>query len=856
MLFNFITKIFGSRNDRLIKKYKNVLEKINSLEPSYSQLTNENLKNKYLELKNNYLELTELEITITSFAIVREISKRTLKMRHFDVQIIGGLALYDEKIAEIATGEGKTLVATLPACLYALKKKNTHIVTVNDYLTKRDASWMMPIYTFLDISVGIIVSNMTLEDKKKAYNSAVVYGTSSEFGFDYLRDNIITSSREKVQNDLSYVILDEVDSILIDEARTPLIISIPDSTNKQLYMLINNLIKKLKPYNNTEITGDFIIEEKTKQIYLTENGFNNIEVLLKKHKIIENDITLHDIKNIELLHIIYASLKAHYFFKKDIDYIIEKNNILIIDENTGRIMDGRRWGDGIHQAIEAKEGVNIKNENQTLATITFQNYFRLYKKKAGMTGTAITESIEFENIYGLEVVIIPPNKLSIRIDYADIIFVTKENKFKAIINDIKTNYTIGRPVLVGTTSIDISEFLSKMLKQHNIQHTVLNAKHHEKESTIIANAGNLYSVTIATNMAGRGTDIILGGITTNQETNYEKIIKLGGLKVIGVERHEVRRIDNQLRGRCGRQGDPGSSQFYLSLDDDLIRIFIGDKTMTLLTKLNVSDNETISHQLINKIIQNAQNRIEQHNYDIRKQLLEYDDIINEQRRVFYDYRNAIIFTNNFDILFKDLLIDIMNIFCETFYLEHKSNNKLFLSELNKMFTFSIVINNLDNKNVEQIKTDIIDLLYNKYILKKTTTTEDALSMFCKTILLNLLDMKWKEHLINLDILKSGIHLRGYAQKDPKLEYKNESFFLFKDMLNNAKTEFIIYFFNISTENADTNKDKLALNNFLIYNKVNELNQNDHTNISNKKIGRNDLCSCKSGKKYKHCHGKL
>ena len=736
MFFNFIKKIIGSRNDRLIKKYKDILAKINLLEQYYATLSDENLKDTYLKLKTDYStsHINEQALIIKVYALTREVAKRTLSMRHFDVQIIGGLALHDNKIAEIATGEGKTLIATLPACFYALINKNVHIITVNDYLAKRDATWMMPIYNFLNISIGIIIPSMTLEQKKQAYKAQIIYGTSSEFGFDYLRDNIVTTLSEKVQNELIYVILDEADSILIDEARTPLIISLPDNTNKSLYVLINNLIKNLKCNNEKHVTGDFIIDEKSKQIYLTDNGFNKIELLLKNHKILDYQISLHDVKNIELLHIIYASLKAHYFFKKDIDYIIDKNSAVIIDENTGRIMEGRRWGDGIHQAIEAKENIPIKNENQTLATITFQNYFRLYKKKSGMTGTAMTEAIEFENIYGLEVIVVPTNKPTIRIDFPDIIFLTKEKKFLAIVNDIKKNNILGKPILVGTTSISVSEFLSKILQQQNIQHSILNAKHHEKESTIIANAGNLYSVTIATNMAGRGTDIVLGGsiVSQKQQENYKKIVALGGLRVIGVERHEARRIDNQLRGRSGRQGDPGESQFYLSLEDDLIRIFIGDKTLTLLDKLKTSNNETISHKLIDNMIRSAQRKIENHNFDIRKQLLEYDDIINEQRIVFYDYRNAIIFAENFDSLFKDLLIDIVNNFHENFLLETPIKNKTFIFEFNKKFNLNITLDNSTSVIINQIKTTIINTLYNEYLVKKTKICSNLLLLsLCK-----------------------------------------------------------------------------------------------------------------------------
>lgn len=835
MILNIIKKIFGTRNDRILKSYINILNKINSLDKYYTLLTDEEIKKKYYILKNNNILINQEEILINLFAIVREVSKRTLNMKHFDVQILGALTLYNEKIAEIATGEGKTLIATLPAIYYATINKKVHIATVNDYLAQRDAHWMMPIYQFLNLSVGIIIPEMTLDEKKTAYNANITYGTSSEFGFDYLRDNIVMLSNDKVQKELFYVIMDEVDSILIDEARTPLIISIPDKTNKNLYIQINNLIKNFKIQDNQI---EFIIDEKNKQLHLTDIGFNKLELLLKNFNIIEKNENLYNIKNIELLHIIYASFKANYFFKKDIDYIIQNSEILIIDENTGRIMDGRRWGDGIHQAIEAKENLPIKNDNKVLATITFQNYFRLYKKKAGMTGTAYTESIEFENIYGLEVIILPPNKKCIRKDLSDIVFTTKKKKFDIILNDIKKNNIIGRPILVGTTSIKTSEFLSNLLKNNNIKHNVLNAKNHAKESNIIANAGDLYSVTIATNMAGRGTDIILGG---NNKKNHEQVIKLGGLKVIGVERHEARRIDNQLRGRSGRQGDPGESQFYLSLEDDLIKIFVGEKTKNILTKIKISDDNIISHPLVTNMIHNAQKKIEQHNFDIRKQLLEYDDITNEQRHVFYNYRNLILFTNNINYIFKDLIIDIVT----NLYISLKENyndNKITLEliqNINKIFKFDIIVSNKKFKNINNIQKYIYIYLYKEYIKKKINLKKNNQNLqLLKTLFLITLDTKWTDHLINLEIIKAGIHLRGYAQKDPKIEYKKEAFLLFDDMLNNVKLDFIINFYNINitTENIKTNNETIIKNH-------------------QKKIGRNELCFCNSNKKYKYCHGK-
>ncbi len=828
MFIKIIKDIFGSRNKRVLNKYEVILKKINILEEKYKTLTDVNLKQEYTKLKLDEKKL-EIEKLMESYAIVREVAKRTLNMRHFDVQILGGIALFYEKISEISTGEGKTLVATLPACFYSMINKNVHIVTINEYLAKRDTEWMFPIYNFLNISVKTITSNMTTPEKKNAYKSDVVYGTCSEFGFDYLRDNIVINEKEKVQNELYFSIIDEVDSVLIDEARTPLIISMPDKINSILYKKINEIIKIFKQENNLNENEEIIIDEKSKQIHLTEEGFKKIEYLLKNFNIINENEILYEQKNIELLHTIYASLKAYFFFKKDVDYIIQNNEILIIDENTGRLMEGRRWGEGIHQAIEAKEELQIKSENIVLATITYQNFFRLYKKKSGMTGTAVTEAVEFETIYGLEVITIPTNKKCIRKDHQDVIFLNKENKFKAILNDIKKNNEKGRPILVGTPSIEVSEFLSKLLNKINIKHNILNAKNHEKESLIIAEAGNLNSVTIATNMAGRGTDIILGGNINNK--NRDIIIELGGLKVIGVERHEARRIDNQLRGRSGRQGDPGETQFYLSLEDDLIRIFMGENTITILKKIKIPENEIISHSFVNKIIENAQKKIENHNFDVRKQLLEYDDIINEQRLVFYNYRNIIMTSKNIEIIIENIILEIIENITETY---QKNEDKI-IAEIENIFKIKII----DNKIQETIMN----------IIKKEINLLISESTYLNFILITMLDNKWKDHLINIELLKSGIHLRGYAQKDPKLEYKNESFILFENMFNNIKVDFINYLLNIKM-NKILNIENQDLKKNLIYNRENE--QQIHE--KKLKIGRNEKCFCNSGKKYKYCHG--
>lgn len=867
MFLKILKKIFGSRNDRLLERYSVLLKKINDFEMDFRTLSDFELKSKFLSLKGKINNDCDLPVV---YAIVREVSYRVLRMRHFDVQILAGIALYYGKIIEVATGEGKTLIATLAVCYNSLLCRFVHIATVNDYLAQRDANWMMPIYSFLDVSVGIIVSGMSSNDRKKSYSLDVVYGTSNEFAFDYLRDNIVISTEEKVQGKLYCVIIDEVDSILIDEARTPLIISLPDRIDIKSYVIINKLIKYLTVCKSFEDHGDFVIDEKNKQVLLTDEGFLNLEKLLKKFYLLDDIYTLYDVKNIELLHDVYAALKAEYFFKKNIDYIVKDNLVLIIDEHTGRVLDGRRWSDGIHQAIEAKEGVCIKSENKTLASITFQNYFRLYLNLSGMTGTAYTEATEFRLIYGLEVVVIPTNKPNIRIDRPDFIFLTKEAKFDAVIKDIKTCYASGQPVLVGTISIEVSEFLSSILNKLKIKHNVLNAKYHFKESQIISEAGKLFCVTIATNMAGRGTDIVLGGNFNRESEDFFKerlkVIELGGLKIIGTERHEARRIDNQLRGRSGRQGDPGSSQFYLSLEDDLIRIFIGDKSLFLLTKLNISKDEVISHVLISKAVENAQRRVENHNFDIRKQLLEFDDIVNEQRLVIYKYRNSLIFSQNIDNIIIDVFKDVSDFFVRnsvTFidgFCELSSVVKLFNLEFGLNVLFSVE---------EYVDNDyVVTFFYNKFLefyrLKKDSIGYN-ICFFEKILFLNILDLKWREHLINLDHLKKGIHLRGYAQKDPRQEYKMDAFVLFKDMLDDIKYEFVIFFFRFS---IDLNNDKFSFNvdnrnlNFEhssvnVGSKCITENKKDSTYIrNNPKIGRNELCYCGSNKKYKLCHGKI
>ncbi len=801
MFLNILRRIFGSRNDRLLKKYSGLLDKINNLGSFFKKLSDYDLKQEFFSLRSDYKNnsISDKPLVLV-YALVREVAFRKLKMRHYDVQILGGIALFYGKITEIATGEGKTLVATLPVCLYSLFKKSIHVITVNDYLARRDAEWMRPVYNFLDISVGVILPGMSTSDRKNSYKTDVVYGASNEFGFDYLRDNIIVSADEKVQDFLFYAIIDEVDSVLIDEARTPLIISLPSAIDFKLYILIRELIKELDIYDFSTNSGDFTLDEKNKQVQFTDYGFIKLESLFRRFNVIDKSLSLYDVRNIELLHSVYAALKAQFFFKKDIDYLVKNGNILIIDEHTGRVMSDRRWGDGIHQAIEAKESVFIKSENQTLASITFQNYFRLYSKLSGMTGTAYTEANEFRNIYKLEVIVIPTNKANIRKDYCDLIFLTKKSKFKAIVDDIRECYFFGQPVLIGTTSIEISEFLSMVLGILKIKHNVLNAKYHDMESQIISEAGRIKSVTVATNMAGRGTDIVLGGSLNTKFRRYIDVVKLGGLRVIGTERHESRRIDNQLRGRSGRQGDPGCSQFYLSLEDDLVRIFVGDKISGILGRLKVSDADVISHSFINKSIESAQRRVEGHNFDTRKQLLEFDDIINEQRVVFYEYRNSLIFKNNIILIILDVFKNVVNTFLSKVCFQTKDLYKVtsIVKLFNLEFGFKIFIKD-KYLNVDSLKKIFLKTFLDNY-KEKQEISENRINLLSKLLFLNILDVKWREHLINLDHLKKGIHLRGYAQKDPKQEYKIEAFSLFENMLNDINYEFVILFLKLSVDN--------------------------------------------------------
>ena len=826
---NFLKKIVGSRNDRILKDYQKILKEVNAISSEVRNIKDEDFKDITEKLKADYINGKTLEdILPYAFALVREASERSLKMRHFDEQILGGIALHKGKIAEMKTGEGKTLVATLPAYLNSLTGNGVHIITVNDYLAKRDCNWMSSLYNFLGLSTGVVFSGQNIEDKKNAYMADIIYGTNNEFGFDYLRDNMVYSLKEKTQNHLEYAIVDEVDSILIDEARTPLIISGATSESSKLYKKINALVKNLKEGQEDDLQSDFFLDEKSRQAYLTENGHETYEKLLIKNKIINSSESLYDPNNINLLHYIGTGLRAHYLFIKDVDYIVEDSKVIIIDEFTGRKMPGRRWGDGLHQAIEAKENLVIENENQTLASITFQNYFRLYKKLAGMTGTADTEAQEFQEIYKLEVVVIPPHKKMIREDYSDLVYLTMKEKYDAIIEDVKNCQINKQPVLIGTASIESSEYLSKLLTKQNISHNVLNAKQHEKESMIIENAGSEGTVTIATNMAGRGTDIVLGGKKDEKKsewiTSNEKVKESGGLHVIGTERHESRRVDNQLRGRSGRQGDPGSSRFYLSLEDNLMRIFASDKVSMFMKKIGMEEGEAIEHKWVTRAISNAQKKVEGHNFDIRKHLLDYDDVANEQRKYIYNKRNDFLKDTNRIKITNEIIEEVFaNLMEESINSETTNDiDDILQRDFNIQINASKIIKESSKKN-EAIE-ELLDQAKAIFNDSRSTVPDEIYLEIIKEIYINIVDKSWIEHIQSMDYLRQGIGLRSYAQKNPKQEYKREAFEMFSIMQNNMHYSFISLLFRLDYKASYEKKEiKQDLN----------LIHNESENISNK-----------------------
>ena len=896
MIIKFLSKLFGSRNDRVIKRLGKTVKKINLLEDDFKLLDEIDFPNRTNELRERVRQGDSLDdILPEAFALVREVGKRVLNMRHFDVQLIGGMVLHNGNIAEMRTGEGKTLVATLAAYLNSLSGFGVHIITVNDYLAKRDAEWMGQLYQYLGLSTGVIVSGLSMEERKAAYLCDITYGTNNEFGFDYLRDNMAFSIDGKVQRKLNFAIVDEVDSILIDEARTPLIISGAVDDKSELYLKINELIPLLVIQKNEDGPGDFTLDEKSKQAYFTEAGHDHIEELLREKSIIKEDQGLYDPVNMGVLHHLNAALRAHHLFSNDVDYIVKDNQIVIVDEFTGRSMPGRRWSDGLHQAIEAKENVPIQSENQTLASITYQNYFRLYSKLSGMTGTADTEAYEFQTIYGLEVIVIPTHMEMIRDDQSDVIFLTTKEKFKAIVEDIKSCQSKDQPVLVGTASIEASEYLSNLLNENKIKHQVLNAKFHEKEADIIAQAGRIGAVTIATNMAGRGTDIVLGGnyeaeikaldnpsnekisaIRQDWDQRHKKVIERGGLHIIGTERHESRRIDNQLRGRSGRQGDPGSSRFYLSLEDNLMRIFANDWVSSTMERLGMGEGEAIESRLVSRAIENAQRKVEAHNFDIRKHLLDFDDVANDQRKVIYQQREDLLSSEDVFEEVELMRFDVFEALLDN-YIPRESMQEIWdINGLEEVFQneFGIIIDvklwlsQDESLHEETLRKKIHDEVGRIYEDKEKDITAELMRRIEKQVMLDVLDRHWKENLVNMDHLRQGIGLRSFAAKNPKQEYKRESFDLFLQMLENIKHDVIVFLYRVSIRTEEDirlaekkeNKQKMNYRHPSVPNNISN-NKNeappDQPFVRNKpKIGRNEPCPCGSGKKYKQCHGRL
>ena len=881
MLANIVKKLFGSRNDRYVKSKQKIVAEINSLEAEISALDDQALADKTKEFRTRLEQDETLDMLLPeAFAVVREAGVRALGMRHFDVQLMGGMVLNDGRITEMKTGEGKTLVATLAAYLNALPGKGAHLITVNDYLAERDAAWMGELYTFLGMTTGVVVNKMNPDQRREAYAADITYGTNNEFGFDYLRDNMAFSNEDKVQRGVFFAVIDEVDSILIDEARTPLVISGPTEDKSELYVKLNALTQDLK--EDTEgADGEYTIDEKAKQVYLTERGHEVIEELLEKNGLLIENGSLYDAANIGLMHHVYAALRARALYQKDVEYIVQDAQIVIVDEFTGRTMPGRRWGEGLHQAIEAKEGVKIQSENQTLASITFQNYFRMYDKLSGMTGTADTEAFEFQQIYGLEVIVVPTHRVMSREDAGDLIYLTAEEKYLAVVEDVEDCYQRKQPVLVGTTSIEVSEFLSKHLSKKKVPHEVLNAKQHEREAHIIANAGALRAVTIATNMAGRGTDIVLGGKNEGEADDavwlekHQQVLDVGGLRVIGTERHESRRIDNQLRGRSGRQGDVGSSRFYLSLEDSLMRIFASERVAGLMQKLGLEKGESIEHPWVTKAIENAQRKVEGHNFDMRKQLLDYDDVANDQRRVIYEQRNEIMESDDVSETIISIREDVVNEVVDQFIPPQSMDDQWDIAGLEVALEDEFLckmrvqecLDEDSSLHEENLRELILTNITDAYAEKEELAGETVLRHFEKSIMLQTLDVLWREHLGSMDHLRQGIHLRGYAQKDPKQEYKREAFTMFTALLDRLKHDTIKVISKVQVraeEDVETideqrrvkqemefkHADANALQN------VTEENKDQPFKRSDKKVGRNEPCPCGSGKKFKQCHGKL
>ncbi len=913
MTTNFLTKIFGSRNQRLLKQYRKTLESINALEPQFEKLSDDALREKTESFKQRVAGGESLDAILPeAFAVVREGSKRIMKMRHFDVQMLGGMSLHNGKISEMRTGEGKTLTATLPVYLNALSGKGVHVVTVNDYLANRDARWMERLYNFLGLTVGVNLPNMPREEKQAAYAADITYGTNNEYGFDYLRDNMVYEVRDRVQRGLNYAIVDEVDSILIDEARTPLIISGQAEDHTATYIAINKIIPFLTlqegeadPRTGEGVTkpGDFTLDEKTHQVFLTEDGHENAERILTEQGLLPEGASLYDPANITLMHHLYAALRANHLYHRDQHYVVQNGEIVIVDEFTGRLMSGRRWSEGLHQSVEAKEGVEIQAENQTLASITFQNYFRLYGRLSGMTGTADTEAYEFQEIYGLETVVIPPNRVSKREDQLDRVYKTTREKYEAAIKDIRECYERGQPVLVGTTSIENSEIIDKLLNEAQLPHQVLNAKQHAREADIVAQAGRPKMITIATNMAGRGTDIVLGGNlekaleyvelnTTLDESakqaemervraqwtaDHAMVKGLGGLRIIATERHESRRIDNQLRGRSGRQGDPGSSRFYLSLDDPLMRIFAGDRVKSIMDRLKMPDGEAIEAGIVTRSIESAQRKVEARNFDVRKQLLEYDDVSNDQRKVIYQQRNDILdaadLTEQIASLREGCVDDVVRQFVPAESVEEQWDiaalEKTMRDEWQLELPLQAYVQAASAITDEDIAEKVLQAANDAFRAKVDQVGGENFTQFERMVLLQSIDTHWREHLSALDYLRQGIHLRGYAQKQPKQEYKREAFELFGQLLDSVKNDVTKVLMTVKVQsNEQIGEAAQAMENRaesisnVTYTAPTETGEVESrvdpgTLVAEvPRVGRNDPCPCGSGNKYKACHGKL
>ena len=914
MLNSLLTRIFGSRNERLLRQFQKNVARINALEPELVQLDDGALRAKTDEFRRRIAEGATLDSLLPeAFAVCREASRRALGLRHYDVQLIGGMVLHSGRIAEMRTGEGKTLVATLPVYLNALAGKGVHVVTVNDYLAKRDSAWMGKLYNFLGLSVGVVYPGMPHSDKKGAYGADITYGTNNEYGFDYLRDNMALSKDDRFQRGLFFAIVDEVDSILIDEARTPLIISGPADESPELYLKVNRIVPKFVRQEKEDGPGDYWVDEKGKQAHLSEQGMEHAEELLRAAGIIGADDSLYSGNNLAVVHHLNAALRAHALFQRDVDYIVRDGEVIIVDEFTGRTLPGRRWSDGLHQAVEAKEGVPIQRENQTLASITFQNYFRMYGKLAGMTGTADTEAYEFQTIYGLEVAVIPTHRPMVRKDHPDLVYLARPAKYNAVVEDIKDCYGRGQPVLVGTTSIETSELLSAQLKQAGIPHEVLNAKQHEREAQIVANAGMPKAVTIATNMAGRGTDIVLGGsleaelhklpadappsertrLKNEWQKRHDEVLALGGLHIIGTERHESRRIDNQLRGRAGRQGDPGSSRFYLSLEDNLMRIFAADWVQKAMRGMGMKEDDVIESGLVTKQIQNAQRKVEAHNFDIRKNLLDFDDVANDQRKVIYQQRNELLESDSVEEAVQAIREDVVAETTLRFVPADSIDEQWDLPGLERALAdeFGAVVDLQGPARTEEaIDAERIMVLAQEAVArvfaeKQAQLGPEMMRHLEKHLMLNVLDQNWKEHLARMDYLRQGIHLRGYAQKQPKQEYKRESFELFGEMLVKVKSEVVSLLARVRIRNEEEVAAMEAAERQKLQAKSRDM-QFQHPETGGygadeeaaqaqalaaegqgvlaaspvtrdgPKVGRNDPCPCGSGKKYKQCHGRL